>query len=111
MLDPNSTEAACLGACLLGAADLAVAKLTAEDFQRHAHRLVFEAIRDLHGDGRPTDTVTVAEILGRRGHLESVGGPVALHDLMAHCPTQAAQPTYVDLIADHARRRQLAAVA
>jgi replicative DNA helicase len=78
-----------------------------EDFYRGAHRTMFEAIRDLYDHGEPVDTVTLADELQRRGTLDSVGGLVAITDLISQVPTAANAGYYARIVAEHALRRRL----
>ncbi|MFW5934065.1 MAG: DnaB-like helicase N-terminal domain-containing protein, partial [Actinomycetota bacterium] len=90
---PHSLDAevSVLGASLLSrsAASDVVEQLRPDDFYRNAHRVVFEAVRDLTATGEAVDTVTVTEWLARRDRLDEVGGPAALHDLTVAVPTAA----------------------
>ena len=75
---PHSVEAeqALLGGLLLDAAawDNIADAVTREDFYRPDHQLIFEAIADLVGEGKPCDVVTVSQQLERTGKLEGAGG-------------------------------------
>jgi replicative DNA helicase len=78
-----------------------------QDFYRGAHRTMFEAIRDLYDRGEPVDSVTLADELQRRGTLDSVGGLVAITDLISQVPTAANAGYYARIVAEHALRRRL----
>jgi replicative DNA helicase len=106
----DSAEAAVLGAMILsveariGALEL----LSAADFDRPAHRVVFEAVSALHHDGVPVDPVTVNDRLAASGRLDEVGGLGAVYGLTAleGCPVPASWPTYATIVAREARRRR-----
>lgn len=107
-------EAAVLGAALLSpaAAGRALELLDPGDFDRGAHRVVFEGIAELHGRREPADTVTLMDWLARAGRLDEVGGPVALHDLTVSTPTPANVVHYARRVREAARwRRDRAAYA
>ncbi len=108
---PHSLDAevSVLGSALLsrGAATDAVESLQPEDFYRNAHRVVFEAVRELNGQGEPVDTVTVTDWLARRDRLDEVGGPAALHDLTAAVPTAANAAYYARIVREKALLRRL----
>ncbi|MEX0705570.1 MAG: replicative DNA helicase [Nitriliruptoraceae bacterium] len=103
------SEVSVLGAALLStnATSDIVEILSPEHFYRNAHRLVFEAVHDLHGRGEPVDTVTVTDWLARRDHLDEVGGPAAIHDLTAAVPTAANAAHYARIVRDKALLRRL----
>ncbi len=108
---PHSLEAevSVLGSAMLAraAASDVVEVLEPEDFYRNAHRVVFEAVRALTGDGEPVDTVTITDWLARRDRLDEVGGAAALHDLTAAVPTAANAAYYARIVKDKALLRRL----
>ena len=71
---PHSIEAeqAVLGGLLLDthAWDNVADVLTAEDFYRPDHKLIFQSIASLATSGKPSDVVTVVGELERRSELE-----------------------------------------
>ena len=69
--------------------DTVADKVMAEDFYRKDHRLIFEAIADLAKKDEPFDVVTISEILGQTGELESVGGLAYLGALAKDTPSAA----------------------
>ena len=81
--------------------------IEAEDFYRGAHRTLYEAVCDLYDRGEPVDPVTLGDELDRRGRLESVGGVVAISDLLGRVPTAANAAYYARIVADQALRRRL----
>ncbi|MTV25345.1 replicative DNA helicase [Nitriliruptoraceae bacterium ZYF776] len=108
---PHSLEAevSVLGAALLSraAASEASEVLAAEDFYRNAHAVVFEGIRALIDAGEPIDTVTLTDWLARRGRLDEVGGPAALHDLTVATPTAANAAYYARIVKQKSLLRRL----
>src|SRR5438874_13445665 len=60
--------------------------LRPEDFYRDAHQKICEAISSLFSQGEPSDAITVADELARRGPLESLGGQPYLHTPVASGP-------------------------
>jgi replicative DNA helicase len=108
---PHSLEAevSVLGACLISEAATSVAleQLTADDFYRNAHRVVFEAISALSRAGEPVDAVSVADWLSRKGRLDEVGGAAALYDLTEQVPTAANAGYYARLVRDRSMLRRL----
>ncbi|WP_052668661.1 DnaB-like helicase N-terminal domain-containing protein [Nitriliruptor alkaliphilus] len=106
-------EVSVLGAAMLSrsAAETVVATLTPEVFTRHAHQVVFDAVAGVLGAGDPVDTLTVTEWLARRGQLDEVGGPTALHDLTVQVPSPGNVEAYVTIVREHADGRRLRAEA
>ncbi len=102
-------EQCALGAMMLSkdaVADVSE-NLKGVDFYRPAHEMIFEAVLDLFGRGEPADPVTVADVLGRRGELNRVGGAPYLHTLVATVPTAASAAYYARIVRDKAVLRRL----
>jgi replicative DNA helicase len=110
-LPPQSLEAeeSVLGAMLLdrAAIDQAVGLLKPESFYRPAHRMVFEALRDLNAKNEPCDLVTVSEHLRRMNELEAVGGTPFLAGLLDKVPSAANAEYYAKIVRDKQRLRNL----
>ena len=108
---PHALEAevSVLGACLISENAVAIAteQLVPDDFYRHAHRAVFEAVTALSQASEPVDAVSVTEWLSRRGRLEEVGGAGALHDLTEQVPTAANAGYYARIVRDRSLLRRL----
>ena len=85
-LPPQNLEAeqATVGAILIDRDAVARVSelLTTDDFYREAHRRVYDVAVHLFDQGQEIDLVTVAEELRRREHLDSVGGPLYLTQLI-----------------------------
>lgn len=105
----SDAEAATLGAMLLRNEWIVpVAELvTAADFWRPQHGLVFDAIIALHRDGQPVDPVTVVDRLHVTGQLDTVGGPRAIAQIVAGTPGTTNVDHYARIVAEHATRRRL----
>ena len=75
---PQNIEAeqAVLGAMLIDKEAIAKATevLSADDFYREAHRVIFSAMLELYNKNEAVDMVTVTEILKRDNKLEDIGG-------------------------------------
>src|SRR5215467_7626269 len=61
-------------------------KLSAGDFYRESHGLIYRAIISLYGKGEPVDAITVVDELDRAGSLDVVGGAERVHELAALVP-------------------------
>lgn len=102
-------ETAVLGACLLSSKAVVetLDTLTADMFQRDAHRTVFETVKALADASDPVDTISVTRRLSTAGKLDHVGGPVALHDLADQAPAGMNVGYWCHLVADTARRLRI----
>jgi replicative DNA helicase len=108
---PHSLEAeqAVLGGLLLDAAAWFNVSdvVRAEDFYRPDHRTIFDAIRALATNQKPTDAVTVSEQLDRHGQLADVGGLAYLGTLARDTPTAANVRAYAEIVHERSLLRQL----
>jgi replicative DNA helicase len=106
-------EKSLLGAMLLSrdAIASAVETTSAADFYKPAHGHVFDAVTSLYSQGEPADPLTVADVLGRAGLLDAIGGLPALMSLQADTPATANAGRYARIVEEHALLRRLIAVA
>ena len=108
---PHSVEAeqAVLGGLLLDpvAWDNVADVVRAADFYRPDHRLIFEAIGALAGNGQPCDAVTVSEHLQRTQLLDEVGGLAYLGTLVRDTPTAANVRAYAAIVRERSLLRKL----
>ena len=108
---PHSVEAeqSVLGALLIDATtwEQVADVVSAEDFYRPDHRLIYEAIAELINVGRPGDVVTVSEQLERRARLEDAGGLAYLGTLARDTPTAANARAYATIVRERALLRRL----
>jgi replicative DNA helicase len=78
-----------------------------EDFYRPDHRTIFDGIRALATNQKPTDPVTVSEHLERHGQLTDVGGLAYLGTLARDTPTAANVRAYAEIVHERSLLRQL----
>ncbi|MFX6250183.1 DnaB-like helicase N-terminal domain-containing protein, partial [Acinetobacter baumannii] len=87
---PHSIEAeqSVLGGLLLDNAawDRIADFVSAEDFYRYDHRIIFEHIVKLINSTKPADVITVYEAMSTSGKAEEVGGLVYLNALAQNTP-------------------------
>jgi replicative DNA helicase len=111
---PQSIEAeqSVLGGLLLDntAWDRIADVVTAPDFYRADHRLIFEHIGQLIESARPADALTVAESLERSGRLDEVGGQAYLGALAANTPSAANIRRYAEIVRERSVMRSLAGI-
>jgi replicative DNA helicase len=102
-----NAEMAVLAGCLESEvkARSAVDVLKAEHFYREAHRIVFEAVRDLLDRDDVPDLPAVTGLLGDRKMLDDVGGPVGLYDLSMSWEGHVYFDQHVRTVLDKSARR------
>jgi len=105
-------ERAVLGVMLINpdAVHDVLAAVTGGDFYRHAHRVIFEAMRALAERKQPIDTVTLRGSLSA-AVLEDVGGPAYLASLGDGIPRSINVSAYCQMVKGAALRRRLHAIA
>jgi len=112
---PHSIEAeqSVLGGLLLdnAAYDRVIDLVTAEDFYRFDHRLIFQNITKLIAASRPADVITVFESLSLVGKAEEVGGLAYLNALAQNTPSAANIRRYAEIVRDRGVLRKLITVA
>jgi replicative DNA helicase len=108
---PNSVEAeqSLIGGLMLNKAawDKIADVVTAEDFYRNDHRLIFTAIAQLVDAGNPCDVVTISEYLDRRGELDKAGGLEYLAALANETPGAANARAYAKIVRERSMLRSL----
>jgi len=109
--DPHdiTAEQAVLGAMMLSPAALAECSqtLTAADFYRPAHQIIYTAILAAANTGAPADAVAVKARLEAAGDLAKVQGAPYLHTLIASVPSAANGGYYARIVRQHAIVRRL----
>jgi replicative DNA helicase len=110
-MQPHSVEAeqSVLGGLLLSADGWdAVAELvTAGDFYRPGHRLIFRQIAQLAEALEPVDVITVADKLQAKGELDAAGGLPYLAELAQNTPSASNIRAYAQVVRERASLRQL----
>ena len=111
VLRDNEAEQSVLGAMLVapGTVSDVLAMLRPEDLASEGHRIIFEAIADLHAQGIAPDQVTVKDELERSGRLSKVqAGALYMAHLAVTVPIPASALHYAGIVREHAERRRLA---
>jgi replicative DNA helicase len=108
---PHSLEAeqSVLGGLMLSATawDQVADKITQADFYREDHRLIFQAINDLHEASRPCDAVTVSEWFESHGKADQVDGGNYISQLANNTPSAANVGAYADIVREKSILRNL----
>ncbi|MDM1707164.1 replicative DNA helicase [Thiopseudomonas alkaliphila] len=81
--------------------------VSAGDFYRYDHRLIFRAIERLAEKNSPFDMVTLADDLEVSGELEKIGGLAYLGELVTNTPSVANIRAYSEIIRERATLREL----
>jgi replicative DNA helicase len=114
-IPPHSIEAeqSLLGGLMLvnETWDRVMELVTASDFYRHEHRLIFEAMTALAEGNHPFDVITLSEHLNGIDELDSVGGLAYLGELAANTPSAANVQSYALIVRERSTMRQLIAAA
>lgn len=112
---PQNIEAeqAVLGAMLIDKEAIAKATevLSADDFYREAHRVIFSAMLELYNKNEAVDMVTVTEILKRDNKLEDIGGIAYITSLANVVLTAANIKYHAEIVAEKSVLRQLVRVS
>jgi KaiC/GvpD/RAD55 family RecA-like ATPase len=113
---PHSIEAeqALIGCVLLEAACFAEAALTvtAADFYRHEHRLIWGAVAELVHMGAPVDVISVLDQLRRTLSGESDAGGISYLNELAQCvPSSRNSNRYAEIVVERATLRSLIAAS
>ena len=110
-MPPASIEAeqAVLGAMLSkpDAVTIAAEELSADDFYRETHRLIFEAMMELKERTEPVDLVTLTEQLKKADKLAKIGGIPALSLIANSVPTAANVHYHARIVHEKAQLRSL----
>ena len=108
---PHSLEAeqSVLGGLMLSATafDHVADKIDKDDFYREDHRLIFQAINDLHEASRPCDAVTVSEWFESHGKADQVDGGNYISQLANNTPSAANVGAYADIVREKSILRSL----
>lgn len=81
--------------------------ITADDFYRREHRLIFNAISVLCVESSPVDAITTSEWLDRSGELEAAGGLAYLGSLANNTPGAANIAAYARSVRERSVLRGL----
>jgi replicative DNA helicase len=110
-MQPHSVEAeqSVLGGLLLSADgwDSVAESVTASDFYRPDHRLIFRQIAKLAEALEPVDVITLADKLQASGELEAAGGLPYLAELAQNTPSASNIRAYAQVVSERASLRKL----
>ncbi len=81
--------------------------LTTEDFYRRDHQLIWRAIAELAGKGKPFDAVTLGDWFDEQGKAEQVAGGAYLVELASTTPSAANIVAYAEIVGEKSRMRRM----
>jgi replicative DNA helicase len=81
--------------------------LSADDFYRRDHQLIWRAIEELAEKQKPYDAVTMGEWFESMGQAEQVAGGAYLFELASTTPSAANIVAYAEIVAGKALQRRL----
>ncbi|GFH42970.1 replicative DNA helicase [Lactococcus hodotermopsidis] len=104
-----AAEQAVLGAIFLDNERLieVMAHITADDFYKISHKIIFRIMERLQDDRSPIDVLTVHSRLENQGDLETIGGISYINELADSTPTAANAVYYAQIVAEKALLRNL----
>ena len=97
--------------CLLGAILLDITRLdeigtTPDQFYNSGHGVILSSIQAMASTGQPVDAVTLATELIRAGHLENIGGPSYIGEILEAVPHSAHARHYAGIVREAFERRE-----
>ncbi len=94
------SERALLGAIMLRSEVLydVMDIIQSESFYAEKHRMIFDAMRDLHAKHEPIDMLTLSTKLEERRALEQIGGRTYLAELAGSAPSSANAKYYAEIV-------------
>lgn len=81
--------------------------VTAKDFYRPAHQVLFQVMVSLSETGQAIDAVTVQSALDSQGGLQQIGGIAYLADIINAVPTSFHAEYYAKIVAQKAQLRSV----
>lgn len=105
----QNAEQAVLGSIFINPdAMISVAEhLSATDFYRPAHQVLFRTMADIFDKGQVIDVLTVKSALESKGALQTIGGIAYLTEVVNAVPTSTHAEYYAKIVAQKARLRAI----
>ncbi|MBI2023333.1 replicative DNA helicase [Candidatus Giovannonibacteria bacterium] len=110
-MPPQNIEAeiSVLGSILLEGkvADKVIDIISADDFYKTEHQMIFDSILTLFSKQKPIDVVSIADSLKEKGLLEKVGGSSYITNLVNSVPTSSNAAYYAEIVRKNKILREL----
>jgi replicative DNA helicase len=114
-IPPQSLEAeqSVLGGLMLDreALDEVADLIEVNDFYKPSHQIIYQTIVDLHHKSQPVDLVTVLNALQSKNHIEQIGGPETLLQLLENVVSAANISSHAKIIREKSMLRKLIATS
>lgn len=81
--------------------------IEADDFYKHSHKVIFQAMITLSDRNEAIDAATVRSILADQGDLQNIGGLSYIAELVSSVPTSANADYYAKIVAEKAMLRNI----
>ena len=81
--------------------------ISAEDFYRLEHRIIFKTLWNLSRLNQPFDVVTVSEELKNQNQISNIGNESYLFELANNTPTTSNIAAYAEIVRERSVRRKL----
>ena len=108
---PHSIEAeqSVIGSMLMGRDAILTASeiLTGEDFYQQQYGVIFDAIVELHNEGKPVDLITLQNRLREKDVPPEISSMEFARDLLSAVPTSANVKYYATIVSEKALLRRL----
>ena len=108
---PQNIEAeqSVLGSMIIDRAAIArsAEALSADDFYRDSHKVIFSTILEMSQKDIPVDMITLIEHLRVINKLEASGGITYITDISTSVPSTANLKSYIDIVAQKSMLRKL----
>lgn len=93
-------ERAVIGATLASdrAVEVVTERLRPEDFYSETHRVIFDAVRRLHGRSEKVDQITLASELRVDDEYDRIGGRAYIFQIVESVPTAANAARYAEMV-------------
>ncbi|MBY0238201.1 MAG: replicative DNA helicase [Burkholderiaceae bacterium] len=85
--------------------------LSADDFYRYDHRIIYEQVVRLINSSKPADVITVFEAMTMLGKQDDIGGLAYLNAMAQNTPSAANIRRYAEIVRDRGILRKLVTVA
>jgi replicative DNA helicase len=110
-IQPHSPEAeqSVIGSMIMSedAIDIASEKITGEDFYSRQYGVLFDAMVELHTEGKPVDLITLQNRLQEKDVPPELAGIDAIREIMEIVPTSANVRHYAEIVYEKSILRKL----
>nr|WP_307776161.1 replicative DNA helicase [uncultured Cetobacterium sp.] len=81
--------------------------ITSSDFYKMAHKIIFETMQEVYGQGESIDPIIIMDRLKRKDKFEDIGGEGIFYEIIEEVPTAANILTYARIIKEKSTLRKL----